>query len=109
MHPTVPCHTGTGHVESTITPGQTFDGKYIKCVLLLMTTFWDEALEVFWVGLQPIWWTCAAHCEMSLFYLNSERAMDSHAYQLSFSCYAAARAHLICSAYFMYQLYITPF
>lgn len=57
----------------------------MKCVLPLMKTFWDEVLDVFWVGLQPIWRTCAAHCEMSLFYLNSERALVSHVYQLSFS------------------------
>lgn len=56
-----------------------------------MKTFWYEMLDVFGIGLQPIWWTCAAHCEMSLFYLNSERALVSHVYQLSVSCYSTAK------------------
>lgn len=28
---------------------QTFDGEYIKCVLLLAETFWDEVLDAFGV------------------------------------------------------------
>lgn len=56
----------------------------MECVLPLIP-FWDEVLDVFWVGLQPTWWTCAAHCEMSLFYLNPERALVLHVYNVSAS------------------------
>lgn len=85
-----PVGLGQGMLYQQSYLGQRLDGKYSKCILLLMEIFWNEVLNMFWVGLQPIWWTCVTHCEMSLFYLNSERALASHVYQLSVSCYSTA-------------------
>lgn len=64
-------------------------------VLLLTKTFWDEVLDVFLVALQPTGWTGATYCEMSLFYLNPERALVPHVCQLSFLCHSTGKTHLI--------------